>query len=107
MNRHEESLLYALNILKQPDYKKYIHKIFLYGSCARQEEKYDSDVDLLLYMDETTPKQLIKKLRSDIIPDDYTLPEIELKITLSDEPTSSHCFNENIKKDGILLWERI
>lgn len=56
--RHEQSLLHALDVLGQERYKKYIRAIYLYGSCTRSEQKYHSDVDLFLFMDEDAPNSV-------------------------------------------------
>lgn len=101
--RHEQSLLHALDILKQECYKKYIRAIYLYGSCARGEQKYHSDVDL--FLDDDVPDGVVREMRSEVVPH-YTLPEVELKTSKSDEFSSSYHFNKNIERDGRLLWER-
>lgn len=103
--RHEQSLLHALDILKQECYKKYIRAIYLYGSCARGEQKYHSDVDLFLFLDDDVPDGVVREMRSEVVPH-YTLPEVELKTSKSDEFSSSYHFNKNIERDGRLLWER-
>ena len=46
--RHQEAIEYALNILSANPYKSYIDKIYMFGSCARKEQRYTSDVDLLV-----------------------------------------------------------
>lgn len=103
--RHEQSLLYALDVLGKGHYKKYIRAIYLYGSCARGEQKFSSDVDLFLFLDRDMPDRLIREMRLEVIPH-YTLPEVELKISKTEEFSSSYHFNKNIKRDGMLLWER-
>ena len=101
-NRHAKSLNYALSVLKQDKYKKYLKTIYLYGSCARKQQTYNSDVDLFIQGD--IPHELILKLKTEVTPKDYTLPEVELKF--ADEVLSSRQFKENIEKDGVLLWKK-
>lgn len=105
MSRHEEALNYALQVLSQEQYKAFIYEIYLYGSCARGTQKFDSDIDLLIKIDENIPKDVLRKMRMDVIPD-YNLPEVELKFFKEDTFSSSPQFNENLKKEGILLWKR-
>ena len=105
--RHEQSLLHALDILGSEYYKDFLKSLYLYGSCARgREQKFHSDVDIFLFVKANMPKFVIQKLRTEISPDDYTLPEVNLKISMDDVPTSSRQFNRNFEKDGILLWSQ-
>lgn len=104
--RHEASLLHALQILRQQPYRDFIRKIYLYGSCARGEQKYHSDLDLLLIVEPSMPNVLIRELKSRVMPDDDTLPEVELKVNKGEELSFSHQFTTNLKKDGVLLWNR-
>ena len=45
-SRHQRAIDYALYQSKHSALEKYITNIFLYGSCARNEAKWSSDVDL-------------------------------------------------------------
>ena len=105
MSRHAQSLQHALDVLKQPEYKQYIRSIYLYGSCARKEQKYDSDVDLFLFLDNQAPDELIRRMRLDVIPH-FTLPEVEIKFSKTNEFSSSRQFSRNIERAGKLIWER-
>lgn len=105
MTRHAESLRYALNVLSQPEYKKYIRAVYLYGSCARREQKFNSDVDLFLFLDEGMPDDLIREMRMAVIPH-YSLPEVEIKFSKTDLFSNSRHFNRNLERDGRLIWER-
>lgn len=105
MDRHTKTLIYALDVLKREENKKYIQSIYLYGSCAWCEQKYSSDVDILLFV-KGMPKKRCIQLKSEIVPEDYTLPTVDLKIC-EDGIKFSETFNENFRKDGKLLWERV
>lgn len=105
-NRHVKSLLYALNVLKSNKYKEHIREIYLYGSCARGHQKFDSDVDLFLFVDEGVSDQLIRELRIAVSPDDYTLPEVEIKISKTNYFSNSRIFQTNLEREAILLWKR-
>lgn len=105
ISRHAQSLQYALNVLRQPKYKSYIKAIYLYGSCARVQQKFHSDVDLFLFIEPEMPDHLIREMRLEVIPD-YSLPVVEIKFSKGREFSSSYQFNRNIERDGKLLWER-
>lgn len=105
MQRHEKALQYALQRL-QNDYSKYVCSIYLYGSFSRKEHKYNSDVDLFVCVQEDTPAKIIARMRSAVISDDYTLPEVELKVSKSGLFSSSRQFNENLQREALLLWEK-
>lgn len=107
MNKHAEALKYALQVLNNERYKKYIKAIYLYGSCARGEQKATSDVDLFLKVDIDTPQKVLLSMRNDVMPEDEFLPEVELKFSKSDQFSSCNQFSKNIERDGKLLWERV
>ncbi|MDE6888625.1 MAG: nucleotidyltransferase domain-containing protein [Eubacterium sp.] len=105
LSRHAQSLQYALNVLRTPKYKPYIRSVYLYGSCARLQQTFDSDVDLFLFLDREMPDHLIREMRLDVIPH-YSLPEVEIKYSKNDEFSSSYQFNQNLERDARLIWER-
>lgn len=45
--KHQRALDYALLQIKESPIFPYVKNIIVYGSCARGEEKWDSDLDLL------------------------------------------------------------
>ena len=51
--RQRTAAEYALKVIQSSCIKPYIQSIYLYGSCARGEEKYSSDVDLFLELSES------------------------------------------------------
>lgn len=106
LNRHEKALIHAVTVLRGAEYKKFIRAIYLYGSCARGDYKASSDVDLFIYVDSIMPEDLRRQLRSEVMPDDFNLPDVELKISDSNVFSDSVHFNNNLKKDAILLWKR-
>lgn len=105
MSRHSEALIYALRVLREPQNLCKIRKIYLYGSCARKQQKYDSDVDLFLVTERLSASE-IAKLRSCVNSGDSKLPEVEVKISFTERFSSSQRFNKNLEREAILLWER-
>ena len=51
--RQAAALEYALDQLHRSDIAPYIEKVYLYGSCAKGEENWDSDVDIFIQLSET------------------------------------------------------
>ena len=103
--RHEQSLKYAINVLTK-DYWEYVHCIYLYGSYARKDHKYNSDVDLFVCVSENTTARVAAHMRSDVVPDDYNLPIVELMISKSGLRNPSPQFMRNLERDAILLWKK-
>lgn len=105
-SRHMLSLQYALNVLLNTNFADYIEEISLYGSCARGEQKYHSDVDLLVRVAEDTPARLLRRMRSEVMPEDLDLPDVELKFYTGNEFSSSSRFNKNIERDRKIIWKK-
>ena len=108
----KDAFLYALNVIEQSSLYPYLKQIILFGSCARGEERFDSDVDLLLVVDAgirdlADYKRMYRKLRVDVSSDDWRTVETDLKLTIGDEwETSNATIYLCIRKDGICVWER-
>lgn len=106
VTRHEKSLQYALSVLTSERYRAYLDAIYLYGSCARGDQKYTSDVDLLLKLRKTVPAGVLRAMRVEATPDDWELPEVELKYFWGDRFNQSEQFDRNVREEGKLLWVR-
>lgn len=106
-NRHEEAVDYALNILSRAPYDKYIEKIYIFGSCARKQEKYTSDVDLLVECNEKMTPQIVRSMRIAVMPEQLDMPEIDLKFEKGSKwKEQDDQFSKNLLKEGVLLWEK-
>lgn len=107
MGRHLKVLNDALKILSSGPYKQYIEEIYLYGSCARGNEKHGSDVDLLVQCSQMPTPAMARKMRLEIMPEDVKLPDVELKFVKGSQwKKASDQFSRNIQKEGILIWKR-
>ncbi|MDO4289298.1 MAG: nucleotidyltransferase domain-containing protein [Eubacterium sp.] len=109
--RHAAALDYAMNKIKSSVLEPYINDVILFGSCARREEKFSSDVDLLLvlkleYFAHPELKKILRLLKSDITSDDIRDPEVDLKIVVGEDQwkNSDMSFYKNIAKEGVTLW---
>ncbi|WP_077611967.1 nucleotidyltransferase domain-containing protein [Clostridium sp. Marseille-P2415] len=104
MKRHMQSINSALKILCSEAYKPYIEAVYLYGSCARGDQKFDSDVDLLLQCNDKFTPAIGRRMRIDAMPDNWNLPEVELKFVYGDSwKTGRDQFSRNLEKEGVLL----
>lgn len=107
--RHQQALDYALNVIRNSPLFPYVVCVYLFGSCAKQTETHDSDVDLLMELKPSVElteelRLPLRMLRSDVTTDSLDDPEVDLKIVVGDEwRSSSMLFFENVRKDGILL----
>ena len=87
--RHEQSLMYMINKINESIFAGSVKAIILYGSCARGNAKYTSDVDILVEVDESV-KQIngYKRAALDLvseghcIPDD--LPDVDIRFQFGD-----------------------
>ncbi len=108
--RSDKAVDYALSEIKKADIAPYVRQIYLYGSCARNEQSYGSDVDLLLELDEAFESverkaAMISELRGRLSQLDDSLPEIEVKLVIGNKwKTDNTIFFTNIRKDGEKLW---
>lgn len=106
-DRHQEAITYALNILNDNPYKSYIDKIYMFGSCARKNQKYTSDIDLLVECNENIPPELARKMRIAVMPEELDMPEIDLKFVINGNwKKQKNQFEKNLVKEGVLLWEK-
>lgn len=105
------SIDYAITQIKQSKLVPFVQNLYLYGSCARNEQDYDSDVDLLLELSPKIDKKLYFEdmliLKSKVVPVDDLLPEVDLKIEIGDNwKNNSMLYYQNIRKEGIQIWKK-
>lgn len=105
------SIEYAITQIKQSKLAPFVQNLYLYGSCARNEQDYDSDVDLLLELSPNIDKKLhfedMLMLKSKVVPVDDLLPEVDLKIEIGDKwKNNSMLYYQNIRKEGIQIWKK-
>lgn len=109
--KQQKALDYALNYIENSVLKPYIAAVYLFGSCARGEEHFDSDVDLLVEFTEDFEEHKkdfrkdILLLRSNISSDELHDAETDLKIVIGKEwENSKMFFYKDIRKEGINVW---
>lgn len=104
--RHSRSLDYAINQIVNWNASACIEAIYLYGSYARGKYGYDSDVDIYIELHKEPDRKALRKLKCDILPNDSSLPDVDLHFGFAPLETYSDLFHQNIKEDGILLWKK-
>ena len=103
--RHRKSIRYALQKI-ETEYADDIRRVVLFGSCARRTQKYESDVDLLLYVRSDLAEETARQLKFGLSPENFELPEVQGIVSRSDTLPMIRQFTENIKKEGIVIWEK-
>lgn len=105
--RFDKVLELAIGEIGDWKYKDNIEKIYLYGSCARNEARYESDVDLYIELNEDVPAADIRELKIKCNPEDWRLPDVDIKTGVGAKIIENDdLFYRNIRGDGILLWKR-
>lgn len=100
---------YLSNWIKDYLIKKYnfILEVWLYGSYARNDNNYFSDIDILLVLnDDNFNKNNILKLKSETL--GYNYPDLDIHCIQYDEfyTDQNDCYVKNIKNEGKILWKK-
>ena len=109
--RSKKSMKYAVDIIKKSPIAPYVKALYLYGSCARNEQTYGSDVDLFL---ELQPDFDIKKYKDEVIllkgevsPVSMDMAEVDLKVGGGDSRKRNQMlYYQNILREGVDIWEK-
>ena len=109
-NRCNRSMQYAITQIKNSPLSPFVRALYLYGSCARKQQTFNSDIDLFLELKKESDKEQLKnaiiQLKSNVIPLEMNLPEVDLKVVFGDDWKSDHSlYYQNIKREGISIWE--
>lgn len=109
--RSDKALRYAVSRIKASAVAPSVSGLYLYGSCARNEQGYTSDVDLFLELKPDTDMETLRdelmKLKGEVSSTEPEMPDVELKIVVGDDWRSSDMlFYRNVAADGINIWEK-
>lgn len=106
-----KSIEYAVNVIRKSSLAPFVKALYLYGSCARGEQTYGSDVDLFL---ELQPDFDTQKYKDDVIllkgrvsPTDINMAEVDLKVVVGDDwRRNQMLYYQNILKEGVDIWQK-
>lgn len=107
-----KSVEYAVNVIRKSPVAPFVKALYLYGSCARGEQTYGSDVDLFLELQSDFDTQKYKDdvilLKGRVSPNDINMAEVDLKVVVGDEwKTNKMLYYQNILKEGVDIWQKI
>lgn len=107
--KSKASLKYAIKTIMESPLASYVERLILYGSCARNQQTYNSDVDLLLVLstkiDNKKYHDELIMLKSSVIPCELDLPEVDLTIVIGNAWESNPMlYYQNIRREGIDVW---
>ena len=111
VNRTQQTLNHVLSELKKSKIFSYIKHVYLYGSCARKTQNFDSDVDLLVELSQDIAIEEYKYdviwLKGNISPVSFELPEVDLRFVVGDEwKRDKSLYYQNVMRDGIDVWKK-
>lgn len=108
--RHEKALTHAVNVIRNSPIAEFVKELYLYGSYARKDYKYSSDIDLFLVMEKEASvyHSEIMEMKSNVTDaDDFDGVEVDLKVTFGNAwQTSGQLYHRNIRKEGINIWRK-
>lgn len=104
--RHRAALDLAATKITQWEYASQIQDIYLYGSYARGDHGYNSDVDIYIICTPGIPKRALRELKCMVLPEDAELPDVEVRFGFRPLEEETDFFHENVRKDGVLLWQK-
>ncbi len=105
------SIEYAVRKIKESPVNRHVSKLYVYGSCVRQEQTYASDVDLLLELkkdvDINTLRDDVIYLKGAVTPPETEYPEVDMKVVIGDDwKNNSMLYYKNIRREGINIWNQ-
>lgn len=106
-DRHMEALQYAMNVISQSAIAPYVEELYLYGSCAKGTQGWNSDVDLLLVLstDAAYLKREVIQLKGQVSKDDIYAVDVDLKVAYGqDWKKNTMLYYKNIAREGRKLW---
>ena len=111
-NRFNNGVKYIINYINNDEIaiSNYITGVYLFGSVAKGNNRFDSDIDILICFSDTIKqvpdyKRKIRMIKSDLSYINDDIPEIDVKIFIgNDWLTDMSQFCCEIRKDGIQIW---
>ncbi len=107
---HLKAIKQASDRIRRSPIAKYVKDVLLYGSTARGRARANSDIDLLLVLDEgikmkSRYNDWITFLKGNISSDDFNMPETDLHVVYGDSwLQSTDAYFANIREEGFSIW---
>lgn len=111
--RHDLALQSAKQKILRSKLSLYAKELYLYGSAARGEVSWDSDIDLLLVLDPSQKnsrelKREIIYLKGSLTDEEVDAPEVDLKVVFGNGwRTSIQTYYKNIVQEGKNMAEEL
>lgn len=108
---HNAEMLKAIDKIKKSKVVPYIVDVLLYGSCARDEQTEDSDVDIAMILSDeiSTIKNytsMLADLRGAVMSTGYMNPDVDLHFVFQSElDDEESTFIFCLKMDGKTIWQ--
>lgn len=107
---HLKAIRQAKAKIRKSPLSDYVKDVYLYGSTAKGKARSNSDIDLLMILDEnvklkTRYNDWITYLKGNISSDDYNMPETDLHVAFGDSwKQSNDAYFSNVREEGFSIW---
>ena len=101
---YKEKLIFDLERIEHSGVKG-LRRIILFGSCARDQIRVGSDIDLLLVTDERLEQGIRGELASELAEERRGIPTDVVFYTEEEFQRAESLFVKQIKLEGRILWE--
>ena len=109
MRERDEELILELRQKIAPDVEKHVRRMIVFGSRARGEAMADSDLDILVLVDDKTPEieQRLQDIAYQVMWDHDFRPIISLKVfelsKYDDAVKRGLSFYKHIEREGVAV----
>ena len=101
---YQDKLCFDLTFISESELEDII-AIVLFGSCARNEFKVGSDLDILVITEEKVSRSVRSDISSELEDDRNGVGTDVIFYTEEEFNQSKSLLISEIKKDGIIIWE--
>lgn len=102
------SICYALDFFDKHKFS-WIKEVILFGSCINGSVSFDSDVDLLVVMQNNLNNEIrdtMRTIKSTFFSLDYPYAEIDVKFFTEDYFNASNSiFKKSVVEEGVIIWK--
>lgn len=107
---HKKLLHRWLKQLSRFNLLPYIDKIILFGSFARGTARYNSDIDILVLLNDKCSRSVYTVIKNTLVSyqtiiSNVSLYELNPQYMLSKQFDNNSLFNTLVKREGKVLWQ--